>query len=176
VLAPEIAAVARPARAGGGTGHGAGGGRHTVSGKTGTGDHRYVVHAKNGVVVESRVVSGAASFIFLLDDRYFGTVTAYVPGSEAARFHFTSALPVRILGHLLPTLDRLSAPPATQPAELGDLHVLMENRLGLAMQAAQPAPGRESENARSRLRGRHHLGLCPGPPRLRPRRHLLHTS
>jgi hypothetical protein len=62
-------------------------------------------------VVEARVVSRAATFAFLLDDRYFGTVTAYVPGSEAARFHFTSALPVRLLGHLLPTLDRLSASP-----------------------------------------------------------------
>jgi hypothetical protein len=61
--------------------------------------------------VESRVVSRAATFIFLLDDRYFGTVTAYVPGSEAARFHFTSALPVRIMGQLLPALDRLSTPP-----------------------------------------------------------------
>jgi hypothetical protein len=81
------------------------GGSHTVSGKTGTGDHRYFVYAKNGSVVASRVVSRAATFTFLLDDRYFGTVTAYVPGSEAARFHFTSALPVRILGHLLPTLD-----------------------------------------------------------------------
>ena len=60
---------------------------------------------------ERRVVSRAATFIFLLDDRYFGTVTALRPGSEAARFHFTSALPVRILGHLLPTLDRLSASP-----------------------------------------------------------------
>lgn len=121
VLRPEIAAVARGMLAQvveEGTARGLklalaepSGRRHTVSGKTGTGDHRYVVHAKNGSVVESRVVSRAATFAFLLDDRYFGTVTAYVPGSEAARFHFTSALPVRILGHLLPTLDRLSASP-----------------------------------------------------------------
>ncbi|HYB69276.1 MAG TPA: hypothetical protein VEH80_01325, partial [Candidatus Bathyarchaeia archaeon] len=62
--------------------------------------------------VESRVVSRAATFIFLLDERYFGAVTAYVPGAEAARFHFTSALPVRILGQLLPALDRLSTPAA----------------------------------------------------------------
>ena len=82
---------------------------HVVGGKTGTGDHRYFVYGKNGAVIESRVVSRAATFVFMLDDRYFGTVTAYVPGPEAGRFHFTSALPVRVLGLLVPTLERLSA-------------------------------------------------------------------
>jgi membrane peptidoglycan carboxypeptidase len=82
---------------------------HVVGGKTGTGDHRYFVYGKNGAVIESRVVSRAATFVFMLDNRYFGTVTAYVPGPAAARFHFTSALPVRVLGLLMPTLERLSA-------------------------------------------------------------------
>ena len=89
-----------------------GGAVHTAGGKTGTGDHRYFGYGKNGSVVESRVVSRAATFVFMLDDRYFGTVTAYVPGPEAARFHFTSALPVRIAGLLMPALDRLAAAPA----------------------------------------------------------------
>jgi hypothetical protein len=83
-----------------------------AGGKTGTGDHRYVVYGKNGSVVESRVVSRAATFVFMLDDRYFGVVTAYVPGPEAARFHFTSALPVRIAGLLIPALERLASSPA----------------------------------------------------------------
>ncbi|HSE05090.1 MAG TPA: transglycosylase domain-containing protein [Methylomirabilota bacterium] len=125
VLAPEVAAVVRgllvqvvdqgtarglrPALAA------AGGPARVVGGKTGTGDHRYHVYAKNGAVVESRVVSRAATFVFMLDNRYFGTVTAYVPGPEAGRFHFTSSLPVRVTGLLLPTLDRLSSP-ATAPA------------------------------------------------------------
>jgi membrane peptidoglycan carboxypeptidase len=120
VVAPEVAAVVRgalrqvvevgtargvrPALARGG------GGRHVVGGKTGTGDHRYFVYAKNGSVVESRVVSRAATFVFMLDERYFGTVTAFVPGPAAARFHFTSALPVRIVGLLIPTLEKLSPP------------------------------------------------------------------
>jgi membrane peptidoglycan carboxypeptidase len=121
VLAPEVAAVVRGALGqvvDGGTARGlkpalTGPGRaHTVGGKTGTGDHRYFVYGKNGSVVESRVVSRAATFVFMLDDRYFGTVTAYVPGPEAARFHFTSALPVRIVGLLMPALDRLAASPA----------------------------------------------------------------
>ena len=91
-----------------------------MSGKTGTGDHRYLVYAKNGSVVESRVVSRAATFVFMLDNRYFGTVTAYVPGTEAARFHFTRALPVRVTGLLMPTLDRLAAPGPASPAPFAD--------------------------------------------------------
>jgi len=86
---------------------------HLMGGKTGTGDHRYFVYAKNGAVVDSRVVSRAATFVFMLDERYFGTVTAYVPGAEAGRFHFTSGLPVRIVGLLMPALDGLSTPAAT---------------------------------------------------------------
>ena len=121
VLAPEIAAVVRGALTQvveGGTARGlkpalAGpNGPHAVGGKTGTGDHRYLVYGKNGSVVESRVVSRAATFVFMLDERYFGTVTAYVPGPEAARFHFTSALPVRIVGLLMPALDRLARSPS----------------------------------------------------------------
>jgi membrane peptidoglycan carboxypeptidase len=95
-----------------------GGGKHQMGGKTGTGDHRYFVHAKNGAVVESRVVSRAATFVFMLDERYFGTVTAYVPGAEAGRFHFTSGLPVRIVGLLMPTLDALSTPAPTTTASV----------------------------------------------------------
>jgi hypothetical protein len=64
------------------------------------------------------VVSRAATFVFMLDNRYFGTVTAYVPGTEAARFHFTSALPVRVTGLLMPTLDRLSSTVPAQPPPL----------------------------------------------------------
>ena len=54
----------------------------------------------------------------MLDDRYFGTVTAYVPGAEAGRFHFTSGLPVRIVGLLMPTLDALSTPTPTTTASV----------------------------------------------------------
>ncbi len=120
VLAPEVAAVVRGALTQvveAGTARGlrpalvrGGSVRHVVGGKTGTGDHRYFVYAKNGSVVESRVVSRAATFVFMLDERYFGAVTAYVPGPAAARFHFTSALPVRLVGALMPTLERLSPP------------------------------------------------------------------
>jgi membrane peptidoglycan carboxypeptidase len=82
-------------------------GKHVVGGKTGTGDHRYETFAPGGRLIESRVVDRAATFVFLIDDRFFGTLTAYVAGRQAARYEFTSALPVRLLGLLLPTLSPL---------------------------------------------------------------------
>src|SRR5262249_61271274 len=78
-----------------------------VGGKTGTGDHRYKPFAAGGRLIESRVVERAATFVFLIDDRFFGTVTAYVAGPTAARYEFTSALPVRLLGILMPVLSPL---------------------------------------------------------------------
>jgi hypothetical protein len=50
------------------------------------------------------VVSRAATFVFFLGDRFYGVVTAYVTGPEAARYQFTSALPVQVLKGLAPTL------------------------------------------------------------------------
>jgi len=44
-------------------------------------------------------------------DRFFGTVTAYVPGQDAARFHFTSALAVQLLKGLEPELRPLIGSP-----------------------------------------------------------------
>jgi len=102
-----------------------GGGRHVVGGKTGTGDHRFDTYAPGRRLIESRVVNRAATFVFHVDDRFFGVVTAWVPGREAARYQFTSALPVKLLGTLLPALGPvLDAPP---PA---------------AAKTAQAAPGR----------------------------------
>ena len=77
---------------------------HVVGGKTGTGDHRFETYAPGRRLIESRVVNRAATFVFQIDDRFFGNLTAYVPGREAARYQFTSALPVRLFGLLLPAL------------------------------------------------------------------------
>ena len=46
-------------------------------------------------------------FVFMIDDRFYGTITAYVPGAQAAQYEFTSGLPVRLLGALMPTLAPL---------------------------------------------------------------------
>jgi membrane peptidoglycan carboxypeptidase len=78
-----------------------------LGGKTGTGDHRFKRVDRSSRVVESRAVSRAATFVFMIDTRFFGTITAYVAGPEAAQYRFTSALAVQILKLLAPTLQPL---------------------------------------------------------------------
>ena len=116
VLAPEIASVVRAAIVNvveNGTAIAlksklkGPGFNHVVGGKTGTGDHRIKVFAGPGRLVESRAVNRAATFVFMIDGRFFGTVTAFVPGADAANYQFTSSLPVRVLGLLLPELEPL---------------------------------------------------------------------
>ena len=77
----------------------------TIGGKTGTGDHRYERFGKGGELLESRVVNRTAAFVFYLGERYFGTLTALVPGEQAGRFGFTSSLTTQILKSLLPQLQ-----------------------------------------------------------------------
>jgi membrane peptidoglycan carboxypeptidase len=112
VLRPEVCAVVRralvstveggtAARARGALLH-ADGSPATVGGKTGTGDHRFKVMARGQRVIEERPVSRSATFVFLIDDRFFGVLTAVVTGPEAARYHFTSSLPVQIFTALMP--------------------------------------------------------------------------
>lgn len=92
-----------------------------IGGKTGTGDHRYDTYGAGGKIVTSRVVNRAATFVFFIGDRFFGTVTAYVPGQAAGNYHFTSALPVQILKTLSPILMPLitSPKPAQTPPKPG---------------------------------------------------------
>jgi membrane peptidoglycan carboxypeptidase len=75
-----------------------------VGGKTGTGDNRHNVYGLRGELIESRVINRAAVFVFFVGDRFFGTITTYVPGPVAAGYDFTSSLPVRILKTMAPTL------------------------------------------------------------------------
>lgn len=77
----------------------------TIGGKTGTGDHRYQTYGKGGQLLESRVVNRTATFVFYLGDRYFGTLTALVPGEQAGQFGFTSSLTAQMLKTLLPALQ-----------------------------------------------------------------------
>jgi membrane peptidoglycan carboxypeptidase len=112
VLRPEVCAVLKPALVstveGGTAARARGALRHadgtlaTVGGKTGTGDHRYKVMARGQRVIEERPVSRSATFVFLIDDRFFGVLTAVVTGPEAAKYHFTSSLPVQIFTALMP--------------------------------------------------------------------------
>ena len=85
-----------------------------VGGKTGTGDNRFDVFAARGQLIESRVVSRSATFVFNVGERFFGSITAYVHGPQAADYDFTSALPVQLLKVLAPKLMPLMEPGASQ--------------------------------------------------------------
>ena len=114
VLSPEVSMVLREAlvdvvrngtavrlRAGLGPKTGK---RYVVGGKTGTGDHRHKTFTRGGALKESRILNRTATFAFLIGDRFFGTITAFVKGPEAKKFRFTSSLPVQILKILEPAL------------------------------------------------------------------------
>jgi hypothetical protein len=80
-----------------------------VGGKTGTGDHRMEEFDARGKLLRERVVNRTATFVFFIGDRFYGTITAYVPGAAAADFSFTSSLPVELLRQLTPELQPLLA-------------------------------------------------------------------
>ncbi|MCX8043249.1 MAG: transglycosylase domain-containing protein [Desulfobacterota bacterium] len=108
---------------------------YPIGGKTGTGDNRYDVYNSEGVLVKSRVVNRTATFVFFIGDRFFGTITAYVEGPDAARYRFTSSLPVQVLKAMAPKLmpllsgstitssddyDVRTAAPRSLPSEMND--------------------------------------------------------
>ncbi|WP_119460458.1 transglycosylase domain-containing protein [Rhodospirillaceae bacterium SYSU D60014] len=119
VLAPEVAATVRRALrdvAENGTARridgafvGEDGAVIPIGGKTGTGDHRHVRYGAGRQLIESRVVNRTATFVFFIGERFFGTITAHVPGPEAAEYRFTSGLPAQLLKALAPTLQPLLA-------------------------------------------------------------------
>lgn len=122
VMRPEVAAALKMALADvvkKGTGRrlqgvfrGADGSELVAGGKTGTGDNRLVSMA-GGHKLKSRALSRTATLVFYIGDNHFGTLTAFVPGSEAKDFKFTSALPAQVLKGLAPLLEPyLSIAPA----------------------------------------------------------------
>ena len=88
-----------------------------VGGKTGSGDNRYHIYGPGGGLRGERVVDRTATFVFFLGDRFFGTITAYVPGAPAAGFSFDSAMSVQLLKALEPQLAPLLWPPAETPSK-----------------------------------------------------------
>ena len=123
VLAPEIAKTVRQALMGvvmegtakrlSGAYRAADGQLLPVGGKTGTGDNRLDRFGRGGRLISQRVVDRTATFVFFLGDRFFGTITAYVPGSIAGSYHFTSALAVQLLKAVHPQLEPLLNSPVT---------------------------------------------------------------
>jgi membrane peptidoglycan carboxypeptidase len=78
-----------------------------IGGKTGTGDNRFESFGPGHQLVEARLVDRTATFVFFLGDRLYGTVTAFVPGAQAANYHFTSSLAVLLLTRFAPELQAL---------------------------------------------------------------------
>ena len=126
VLAPEIARTVRKAMADvveqgtarrlNGVFKLADGRTITVGGKTGSGDNRFETFGRGGGVISSRATNRTATFVFYIGDRYFGVITAFVQGREAANYKFTSALPVTLMRLLAPSIiARMENKPIDQP-------------------------------------------------------------
>jgi membrane peptidoglycan carboxypeptidase len=79
----------------------------TVGGKTGTGDHRQLCFGKNGRLIGQKSVSRAGTFVFVIGDRFFGTINVAVLGAAASHFDFTSSYPVQLFVYLAPILRPL---------------------------------------------------------------------
>ncbi len=78
-----------------------------VGGKTGTGDNQFRVFGQGGYQISSHAVNRTAAFTFLIGDRFFGTVLAFVRGKSAEDYEFTSSLAVQIFKDLEPTIEQL---------------------------------------------------------------------
>jgi membrane peptidoglycan carboxypeptidase len=123
VLSTEVAETVRRALLGvvedgtakrlNGVYHAADGSLLPVGGKTGTGDNRFARFGAGGSLISQRVVDRTATFVFFLGDRFFGTITAYVPGAIAGNYHFTSAIAVQLLKAIEPQLEPLLRSPVT---------------------------------------------------------------
>jgi membrane peptidoglycan carboxypeptidase len=132
VLPPEIAAVLRAAMFNvveNGTARRAFGSvvlsdgtKLPVGGKTGTGDNRIEVTLADRRRIDSKVMNRTATFVFLIGDRFFGVITAFVPGQEAGNYGFTSALPVQafrtVIHSIQPLLEEASVGPNSPEGRL----------------------------------------------------------
>lgn len=127
VLAADVAQAARGVAldvVANGTGRrikgGFGGGALVVGGKTGTGDNRSRAIDSAGKITAELVRNRTATFTFVIGERWFGVVTAYVAGEIAEDYSFTSAIATHVLRHLAPTMlpafASLSTAPAPAPA------------------------------------------------------------
>jgi membrane peptidoglycan carboxypeptidase len=83
-----------------------------VGGKTGTGDNRQFSHGARGERIGERVLNRTATLVFFIGEHHFGTLTAYVPGPEAADYAFTSALPAQILKSMAPLVAQAITSPS----------------------------------------------------------------
>jgi hypothetical protein len=128
VMAPEIAKTLRQALIGvvmegtatrlRGAYHAPNGTLLAVGGKTGTGDNRLDCFWPRRPVDLTARRRPHSHLCVLPGDRFFGTITAYVPGTLAGTYHFTSARAVQLLNALEPQLDPLLEEPAGEAAPM----------------------------------------------------------
>lgn len=84
-----------------------------VGGKTGSGDNRIETVGRWGQKTSSRSIDRTAVFVFYIENRYFGVITAFVPGKDADAYGFTSSLPVAILKLMSRDIEALWRPSPT---------------------------------------------------------------
>jgi hypothetical protein len=115
-----------------------------IGGKTGTGDNRFESFGPGHQLIESRLVDRTATFVFFVGDRLYGTVTAFVPGAQAANYHFTSSLAVSFVRALAPELRALIDESADKSVEQPQLATL-------SGEAADPLGSAPKDNCGSGL-------------------------
>lgn len=88
-----------------------------VGGKTGTGDNR-----DEGTSGTSGVRNRTATFVFTIDDRFYGCITVFVDGPSAGNYRFTSSLASQVFKSLVPdfqpVLERAYRTPMPAPAPI----------------------------------------------------------
>ena len=84
-------------------------------GKTGTGDHTLEHVTASGRRVDGEAVSRAGVFMFGFGERFFGVLTIYVEGQEAADYDFTSSMAAQVFTQIAPMLSDMVANPAAEP-------------------------------------------------------------
>jgi membrane peptidoglycan carboxypeptidase len=174
VLKPEVARALRGAMASvvsGGTARRvyqafkrSDGASYVIGGKTGTGDHRHESYGPGGQVIASRVVNRTATFAFYVGDRFFGVISAHVPGPEAAKYDFTSALAAQLLRVLAPAINPLIERAGSALGPDGDHKDNPEKKGAVATHGLVLA--NEKGSGTGGVRRTHRRGLVLVPPAL----------
>jgi membrane peptidoglycan carboxypeptidase len=104
-----------------------------VGAKTGTGDNRQQTFSAGGGVTSSNAKSRTATFVFMIDDRFYGCVTSYIEGPEANKHKFTSALSSQlfktVIPAIMPIIERsYEATPKAVPEQNNEEIVTAENK------------------------------------------------
>lgn len=116
---------------------------YVIGGKTGTGDHRYETYGPGGQVISSRVVNRTATFAFYIGDRFFGVISAHVPGQDAAKFDFTSALAAELLKVLSPSLVPMIERAGTELSPFKTPQAKSDTAISIRKNTAPEAPSVE---------------------------------